>query len=114
MIDTYTLVENEAETTNNIYSTMDISIRQIKVYSLLPLFPVSQHSMITQIMIPLLDNRNTNGDEGLSEIMLDTISRTTITILDVFNDASNAIPVPFVRPLLLSVARLLKASEVSL
>jgi hypothetical protein len=38
---------------------------------------------------------------------------TTSTILNVFTEASHAIPVPFVQPLVLSVASLLTAVQVS-
>ena len=38
---------------------------------------------------------------------------TTSTILNVFNEASNAIPVPFVHPLVASIASLLTAVQVS-
>ena len=57
-------------------------------------------------------NRNIGGRHGLSGI-LDTILDTTSTILSVFNQASNAIPVPFVHPLVSSVASLLTAVQVS-
>jgi hypothetical protein len=57
-------------------------------------------------------NRYISGCHGLSAI-LDTIIGTTSTILDVFNQASNAIPVPFVHPLVSSVASLLTAVQMS-
>ena len=57
-------------------------------------------------------NWNTSGYHGLSGI-LDTIIGTTSTILIVFNEASSAIPVPFVQPLVASVASLLTAVQVS-
>ena len=57
-------------------------------------------------------NRNIGGRHGLSGI-LDTIINTTSTILNVFNEASNLIPVPFVHPLVASVASLLTAVQVS-
>ena len=57
-------------------------------------------------------NRNISGSHGLSGI-LDTIIGTTSTILNVFNEASNAIPVPFVHPLVASVSSLLTAVQVS-
>ena len=57
-------------------------------------------------------NRNIGGSRGLSGI-LDTIINTTSTILNVFNEASNLIPVPFVHPLVASVASLLTAVQVS-
>ena len=58
-------------------------------------------------------NRNFSGHHGLSGI-LDTIIGTTSTILNVFNEASNAIPVPFVHPLVVSVSSLLTAVQVSI
>ena len=57
-------------------------------------------------------NRNIVGYHGLSGI-LDTIIGTTSTILNIFNEASNAIPVPFVHPLVANVASLLTAVQVS-
>ena len=57
-------------------------------------------------------DRNIGGYHGFSGI-LDTIIGTTSTILNVFNEASNAIPVPFVHPLVASVASLLTAVQVS-
>ena len=57
-------------------------------------------------------NRNINGDHGLSGI-LDTIIGTTSTILNIFNEAGNAIPVPFVQPLVASIASFLMAVQVS-
>ena len=57
-------------------------------------------------------NRNIDGNHGLSGI-LDTIIGTTSTILNIFNEASNAIPVPFVHTLFASVASLLTAVQVS-
>ena len=57
-------------------------------------------------------NRNTGGCHGLSGI-LDTILGTTGAILKVFNEASSVIPVPFVHPLVASVASLLMAVQVS-
>ena len=57
-------------------------------------------------------NRDIGGCHGLSGI-LDTIIGTTRAILDIFNQASNMIPVPFVHPLVASVASLLTAVQVS-
>ena len=57
-------------------------------------------------------NRDIGGCHGLSGI-LDTIIGTTSAILDIFNQASNMIPVPFVHPLVASVASLLTAVQVS-
>ena len=57
-------------------------------------------------------NRNTGGCRGLSGI-LDTVIGTTSTILNIFNQASSAVPVPFVQPLVTSVASLLTAVQVS-
>ena len=57
-------------------------------------------------------NRNIDGSHGLSGI-LDTIIGTTSTILNVFKEASNAIPVPFVHTLVASVVSLLAAVQVS-
>ena len=68
---------------------------------------------ITQDTLPSLDDRKIAGDERFSAI-LDTIIGTTITILDVFNAASDAIPVPLIKPLVAIVAGLLKAIQVSL
>ena len=61
-----------------------------------------------------MDNRNRNigSNRGLSGI-LDTFIGTTGTILNIFNEASNVIPVPFVHPLVASVASLLTAVQVS-
>ena len=63
---------------------------------------------------PALGNRNENigGGHGLSGI-LDTLIGTTSTILNIFDQASSAIPVPFVHPLVASVASLLRAVQVS-
>jgi len=55
-------------------------------------------------------DRNNGSDERLSGI-LDTIIGTTNTILTIFNEASDAIPVPFVKPLVASVACLLTAVQ---
>ena len=57
-------------------------------------------------------NRNIGGCHGLSGI-LDTLTGTTSTILNIFNQASNLVPVPFVHPLVASVASLLTAVQVS-
>ena len=57
-------------------------------------------------------NRNIGDCHGLSGV-LDTILGTTRTILTVFNEASDAIPVPFVRPLVVSIASLLTSVQVS-
>ena len=57
-------------------------------------------------------NRNIGGCRRLSGI-LDTILGTTSSILNIFNEASNAIPVPFVQPLVASVASLMTAVQVS-
>ena len=57
-------------------------------------------------------NRNIGDCHGLSGV-LDTILGTTRTILNVFNEASDAIPVPFVRPLVVSIASLLTSVQVS-
>ena len=56
-------------------------------------------------------NRDVGGCHGLSGI-LDTLTGTTSTILNIFNEASNVIPVPFVHPLVASVASLLTAVQV--
>ena len=58
-------------------------------------------------------DQNMGRHKGLSGI-LDTIIGTTITILDVLNEASDTIPVPFVKPLVSIVASLLTAIQVSL
>ena len=98
-------------TEDNLNDMVKDSIKQVKVLALLPVFPVS-HSNI-QNTHPALGNRNQNiGGHGLSGI-LDTIIGTTSAILNVFNEASNAIPVPFVHTLVASVASLLTAVQVS-
>ena len=101
-------------TQDNMNNMTKDSIRQIKVLAPLPVVPVS-HSRLSKNTYPALGNRNRNinGDHGLSGI-LDTIIDTTSTILNVFSQASNAIPVPFVHPLVSSVASLLTAVQVSL
>ena len=58
-------------------------------------------------------SRNIGDYHGLSGI-LDTIIDTTSTILIVFNEASDLIPVPFVHSLVASVASLLSVVQVSL
>ena len=58
-------------------------------------------------------NRNISDCHGLYGI-LDTIIGTTSSILNVFNEASNAIPVPFVHPLVATVASLFMAVQVSI
>ena len=100
-------------TGDNMNDMMKDSIKQIKVLALLPVFSVS-HSRSSKNTHPALANRNRNigGCHGLSGI-LDTIIGTTSTILNVFNQASSAIPVPFVHPLVSSVASLLTAVQVS-
>ena len=92
---------------------MKDSINQIKVLALLPNFS-SFALKIIQNTYPALVNRNRNisGCHGLSGI-LDTILDTTSTILNVFNEASNTIPVPFVHPLVACIASLLMAVQVS-
>ena len=69
---------------------------------------------IIQNTHPALGNHNWNigGSHGLSGI-LDTIIGTTSKILNIFSEASNAIPVPFVHPLVASVSGLLTAVQVS-
>ena len=57
-------------------------------------------------------NRDIGDRRGLSGI-LDTIIGTTSVILNIFNQASSVIPVPFVQPLVTSVAGLLTAVQVS-
>ena len=99
--------------TGTVDNMLNNSIKQIKVLALLPAFPVS-HSRLSKNTHPALANHNRNigGCHGLSSI-LDTILGTTSTILNVFNQASNAIPVPLVHPLVSSVASLLTAVQVS-
>ena len=100
-------------TGDNMKDMIKDSINHIKVLALLPVFPVSR-SILSKNTHPALGNHNRNigGCHGLSGI-LDTILDTTSTILNVFNQASNAIPVPFVHPLVSSVASLLTAVQVS-
>ena len=70
--------------------------------------------MIIQTTHPALGNhnRNINGSHGLSDI-LGTIIGTTSTILNIFNEESSAIPVPFVHPLVASVSSSMTAVQVS-
>ena len=82
---------------------MKHSIKQIKVLTPLPVFPVSHSRLSRTRILPWV----------ISVGISDTIIGTTSTILNVFNDASNAIPVPFVHPLVASVASLLTAVQVS-
>lgn len=89
------------------------SIKQIKVLVLLPVLPVSLLNIIQNTFPALVNpNRNTGGYHGLSGI-LDALIGTTSTILNIFNEASKVIPVPFVQPLVVSVATLLTAVQVS-
>ena len=101
-------------TGENMEHLINDSIKQIKVLVLLLVFPISFTLKIIQNTHPALanHNRNISGCRGLSGI-LDTILDTTSTILKVFNEASNAVPVPFVHPLVSSVASLLTAVQVS-
>ena len=55
-------------------------------------------------------DQNINGFSGI----LDPIIGTTSTILNFFNEASDLIPVPYVKPLVASIACLLTAVQVSL
>ena len=100
-------------TGDNMNDMMKESIKQIKVLVMFPVFPVLDLRFIKNTH-PLLGSRNrNNGDRhGLSGI-LNTIIGTTSTILNIFNEATNAIPVPFVHPLVASVASLLTAVQVS-
>ena len=100
-------------TGDNMNDMIKDAIKQIRVLALLPVFLVS-HSRLFKNTHPALGDRNRNigGDHGLSGI-LNTIIGTTSTILNVFNEASNAIPVPLVHPLVTSVASLLAAVQVS-
>ena len=100
-------------TGDNMKDMIKDSIKEIRVLALLPVFLVS-HSRLSKNTHPALGNRNRNigGSHEFSGI-LDTILDTTSTILSVFNQASNAIPVPFVPPLVSSVASLLTAVQVS-
>ena len=109
-------VRGGAGTGEDVNDMTKDSIKQIKVLALLPIFPVFFFFSIKIIQNthPALNNRNQNigSCHGLSGI-LDTIICSTSTILNVFNQASNAIPVPFVHPLVASVASLLTAVQVS-
>lgn len=101
-------------TGDNMNDIMKDSIKQIMVLALLPVFLVSRSKLSRIHTHSALGNRNRNigGYHGLSSI-LDTIIGTTSTILNVFNEANNAIPVPFVQPLVNSVASLLTAVQMS-
>ena len=101
------------ETTVNMKDRVNESITQIKVRSWLPLFIVILRG--TQNKNPALGHldRNINDDKGLGDI-LNTIISTTSTILDVFKEASGLIPVPYVKPVITTVASLLTAVQVSL
>ena len=100
-------------TGDNMKDMIKDSIKELRVLALLPVFPVS-HSRLSKNTHPALANRNRNigGSHEFSGI-LDTILDTTSTILSVFNQASNAIPVPLVHPLVSSVASLLTAVQVN-
>ena len=100
-------------TRDNMKDMKKDSIKEIRVLALLPVFPVS-HSRLSKNTHPALGNRNWNvgGSHELSGI-LNIILDTTSTILSVFNQASNAIPVPLVHPLVSSVASLLMAVQVN-
>ena len=116
MQDIDAIARGRTGTGDNIMNMMKDSIKQIKVLALLPVFPPS-HSRLSKSTHPALGNRdwkirNIGGCHGLSGI-LDTIIDTTSSILSIFNKASNAIPVPFVHPLVSSVASLLTAVQVS-
>jgi hypothetical protein len=106
------MARNGTKTTNDMKDMTNNTIKQIKVLfssSALSSFPLT----ITQNIYPSLGDhdRSIGGDKGLSGI-LDTIIGTTSTILNIFNDASDAIPVPFVKPLVACVATLLTAVQV--
>ena len=109
MRDIDAIARGRTGTWDNMKDMIKDSIKQIKVLALLPVFPVS-HSRSSKNTHPALGNHNRNigGCHGLSGIL-----DTTSTILNVFNQASNAIPVPFVHPLVSSVASLLTAVQVS-
>ena len=101
---------------DNMKDMIKDSIKELRVLALLPVFPVL-HSRLSKNTHPALGNRNrkirnVGGSHELSSI-LDTILDTTSAILNVFDQASNAIPVPFVPPLVSSVASLLTAVQVS-
>ena len=113
MRDINATVRGGTGTGNNLDGMMMDSIKQIKVPALFPVFPVS-HSRLFQTTHPALNDRNRSigSRHGLSGI-LDTMIDTTSTILNNFNQASNAIPAPFIHPLVASVASLLTAVQVS-
>jgi hypothetical protein len=106
------MTRGRTEIMDNMNDIINNSITQIKVLSLILLFSFALN--ITQNTHPTLGDRDRNNgsDERLSGI-LDTIIGTTNTILNIFNEASDAIPVPFVKPLVASVACLLTAVQVS-
>jgi hypothetical protein len=59
-----------------------------------------------------LGDRTIGGYEGLFGIV-NTVTGTAIPILEVLNDASGVIPVPFIQPIVTIVVGLLKAAQVS-
>jgi hypothetical protein len=103
----------DSEIMDNMNDIIISSISQIKVFSLRLLSSFTLK--FTQNRYPALGDRDLNigGDKGFTGI-LDTIIGSTSTILNIFNEASSVIPVPFVKPLVASVASLLKAVQVSL
>ena len=106
------MTQGRTETVEKMGDMMNDSITQIKVLALrLRLIFIFKLNII-QITHPALDDHIDNG-KRLSGI-LDTIIGTTSTILSIFKEASSLIPVPFVKPLVASVASLLTAVQVSL
>ena len=97
---------------DNMKDMIKDSIKELRVLALLPVFPVL-HSRLSKNTHPALSNRNRKIRNVGGSHELSSILDTTSAILNVFDQASNAIPVPFVHPLVSSVASLLTAVQVS-
>ena len=107
------IVRGGTETTDSVNERMKESITQIKARSLrLPFIFILR---VTQDKNAALGHpdRNINDDKGLGNI-LNTIISATSTILAIFKEASDLIPVPYVKPVVTIVASLLTAVQVSL
>ena len=101
------------QTTDNMNHRMNDSITQIKVLSVSALSIFTLRSNQNANTALCHRNRNVDGDQGIGGI-LDTIIGTTSTIIHVFDEASGLIPIPYMKPLVTSVACLLTAVQVSI
>jgi len=101
----------EIEYVATMKDRVNLSIAEIKVIP--SPYPSTSHlTTLQSLHLLIAGGPKDRNSQKLSDLLYTTVG-VTIPALDILKDASDMIPVPFVKPLIAGISGLLKATQVS-